>query len=25
LIYTQLVGLLGQEISPSQGRYLHKE
>jgi hypothetical protein len=24
LIYTQSVGLLGQEISPSQGRYLHK-
>jgi hypothetical protein len=23
LIYTQLVGLLGRGISPSQGRYLH--
>jgi hypothetical protein len=25
LIYTQSVGLLGQGISPSQGRYLHTE
>jgi hypothetical protein len=25
LIYTQSLGLLGQGISPSQGRYLHKE
>jgi hypothetical protein len=25
LIYTQSVGLLGREISPSQGRYLHTE
>jgi hypothetical protein len=25
LIYTQLVGLLGREISPSQGRYLRRE
>jgi hypothetical protein len=25
LIYTQSVGLLGREISPSQGRYLHAE
>jgi hypothetical protein len=25
LIYTQLVGLLGRGISPSQGRYLHTE
>jgi hypothetical protein len=24
IIYTQPVGLLGREISPSQGRYLHK-
>jgi hypothetical protein len=25
LIYTQLIGLLGRGISPSQGRYLHTE
>jgi hypothetical protein len=25
LIYTQSVGLLGQGISPSEGRYLHTE
>jgi hypothetical protein len=25
LIYTNFVGLLGREISPSQGRYLHTE
>jgi hypothetical protein len=25
LIYTQSVGLLGREISPSQGLYLHAE
>jgi hypothetical protein len=25
LIYTKSVGLLGREISPSQGRYLHTE
>jgi hypothetical protein len=25
LLYTQSVGLLGWEISPSQGRYLHEE
>jgi hypothetical protein len=24
-VYTQLVGLLGREISPSQGLYLHTE
>jgi hypothetical protein len=24
LIYTQSIGILGQDISPSQGRYLHK-
>jgi hypothetical protein len=25
LFYTQFVGLLGRVISPSQGRYLHRE
>jgi hypothetical protein len=25
VIFTQTVGLLGQVISPSQGRYLHTE
>jgi hypothetical protein len=25
LIYTQLVGIFGRGISPSQGRYLHTE